>query len=171
MTLCIGIERRGKIWIGADCASIAEDWHERAREPKVWRTGKWIIAGAGHWRALSVARLGARLPDPKTEASLVFGVVGELQRVLESSGVTLDEESRPSWLIGAQGLGLWRIDDEWHVSRVGEAAIGMAFYAYGWLDGSPITEPELRIRECIKAAAKRFPSAVSVPATVLSTCQ
>ena len=171
MTLCVGIERRGKVWIGADRASVSEDWTERAEEPKVWRSGRWLIASAGSWRALSIARLTARLPEPVDEFSIAIGVTTELQRALAAGNYEPeeDEDDRPRWLVASAKLGLWRIDNCWHAAKVHEAAIGLSYYAHGWLDGSSLTDPELRIRECIKATARRFPAAVSSGSLILTS--
>lgn len=171
VTLCVGIERRGRIWIAADSSSVCPDgWSERAREPKIWRSAPWLVASAGDWRALSIVRLSARFPAPTGEASVALGVVSEIRRALESSGweePKTDDEPGPWWLIGASGVGLWQINQYHHAARMTEAAIGFPDYARGWLDGSQIEEPELRLRECIKAASRRMPGAVRLPVTVL----
>lgn len=163
MTLCVGIERRGRVWIGADCASVREDgWSERAREAKVWRAGAWLVASAGDWRALEAAK-GLRFSSPAEFAH-------ELRALCERLSIPLEDAEREGttrWLLGARGKGLWELDSCLHPARTSECSIGVASdYARGWLDGSAIADPQLRIRECIRAASRRMPSAVRLPALV-----
>ncbi len=179
MTLCVGIEKRGRVWIGADSGTSDFDSGrcEQAFEPKVWKQNNgWIMATAGDWRSGSLIMLAARFPKPPDNYNdayrvIALDVIQEMKRVFELYGVDptpeKDGEGGTDWLIGAKGAGLFAIDAWNHVSRVTEFAIGHQNYAEGWLDGSPITDPELRIKECIKSAAKRRPGAVKLPITII----
>ncbi len=61
--------------------------------------------------------------------------------------------------MGAKGAGLWEFDTDQYAAQVsGETAIGVAsHYALGWLDASSLSDPTIRISECIKATNKRIP--------------
>lgn len=167
MTLAIGIERRGRVWIGADSAASGDDITDVSREPKVWRSGGWVLASAGKWREINLARLFAQLPEADGEAS-VFGVARALARTLEAHGVTYGEGEEPNaWLLGARGLGLWEIV-QWSPRRIAEGAIGAGWgYALGWLDATALSDPATRIRECVRAAARRMPGAIRLPVRTL----
>ncbi len=179
MTLCIGHERRGRVWIGADSSVRQGDYTCVAIEPKVWRAGDWIVAGAGPWRALNVVRFTAKMPKiPKhndADRCVEIDVIGSFKRALDAVGFRPDDPDDAKerggdldcgWLVGAQGLGLWKIDYD-SASRVAEACIGCEAYADGWLDASPFGNPEMRIRECIKAASKRLPGNVRLPVRII----
>lgn len=166
MTLCIGIERRGRVWVGADCAVVSDEWSEPAREPKAWRAGAWVIAGAGDWRALTIVRAAVALaPSDTVTLDVPRKIFGALRQ--HDYELPADASERPEWLL-AYGGALWHLDLNGHACRAREHAIGMSDYARGWLDASPLTDPELRIRECIKAASKRMPAAIRGPALVIA---
>ncbi len=79
MTLCIGIERKGRVWIGADCGSSDDEgWTLKAKEPKVWVSNGWVVAGAGNWAALRAVRLGARFRAPPRTPILAEAIMLEM---------------------------------------------------------------------------------------------
>jgi hypothetical protein len=187
MTLSIGMsDRSGKVWIGADTSLVAGAMSWKAKEPKVWTQGPWVISGSGDWRPLSLVRHTAKLPgkphlqDPRkpwdADKVVAIDLTGAMQVALESAGYEADEEAEGdqvganSWLVGLPGVGLWEIDTKWHAFRVSLSAIGSGWeWALGWLarDLADRFEPERQIKDCIKDASKVFRGSVRTPGIVI----
>jgi hypothetical protein len=178
VTLCVGIERRGRVWVGADSSEHSGEATRAAAEPKVWRCNGWLVAGAGQWRAISVVRLAAKLPPAKgaTEATVALHATAAIRAALRANEAptvdgNADEDTLEAygtdWLIGAPGVGLWCLDSIGDAHRVKEWAIGISEYAFGYLDACKLREPELRIRSCIEACGRRMPGVVRGPVTIL----
>ncbi len=182
MTLAIGMaDRGGNVWVGADCSLVQGAITGKAKEPKVWKQGPWIISGSGDWRPLSIVRLTAELPakPSKAQADRVVAVdlTAAIRVALTSQGYEYasdddkgDQVGKNNWLIGLQGVGLWEIDTKWHACRMSMTAIGSPYeFALGWLNRDVCLryEPDTQIRECIRETAKVFRGAVTSPAIVI----
>lgn len=63
MTLCLGLEHDGEVWIAGDSASVlAKHRIEVVTERKVWTVNGWVLAFAGSWRAGSLVKLHVKPP-------------------------------------------------------------------------------------------------------------
>lgn len=63
MTLLLGLEHRGRCHLLGDRISIDSDSAVTiVREPKIFRSGEWLIGIAGSWRVGNLAQLKLRAP-------------------------------------------------------------------------------------------------------------
>lgn len=184
MTCCVGLERNGRVWLGADSASVDQESLavDVVREAKVFTRGEFVIAFAGPWRAGQILR-HAFYPNVRTdlktdEGYMVLEVVEHIRRLFHKHGFEIeqDEESAAGGfelLIGYHGK-LFKVEDDLHVERstlpynaIGcgsDYALG-SMYTSGQYDAlAPF--PRLRIELALEAAAKHN-AGVAPPFTVI----
>jgi ATP-dependent protease HslVU (ClpYQ) peptidase subunit len=179
MTCIVGVERDGKVWIGADSAGVDTDAlliNERADE-KVFRNGEFLMAFCGSFRARDLARYAFKPPAQTKKQSdveyLVTTWMDAFRGTLRAGGMQeednlLDPES--TFLLGYRGH-LYNIDYDFQVGRTtcGFTADGCGYaFAMGALHVMAASKPPaLRVRHALEAAA-RFSAGVCGPFKVMS---
>ena len=180
MSLIVGLAHRGKVWIGADSASVSDDFSMAAQEPKVFRKDGWLVAVGGSWRATELIRYAVRFPKlPEVKDAhrvitleLIRDIIGEF----ESRGFELevdldndlDELGDFHILLGVHGA-LYHLH-HWQAQRVALYGSGAAGdIAIGFLEATRTGEPTTRIKQAMGVAARYYPAQVRRKFTVLHT--
>ncbi len=180
MTLLVGLAARGKVWIGADSSSVADDFSTAVQEPKVfWKDG-WLVGVAGNWRATELIRYAVRFPKlPEVKDAhrvitleLIRDIGGEFDaRGFElevDRGNEVDELGDLHILLGVHGA-LYHLS-HWHAERVSLYGTGAAGdVAIGWLEAKTPGDPEKRIKQAMNVASRYYPAQVRRKFTVLHT--
>lgn len=161
MTLVVGIEHRGRVYMGADSGSFDGDYVSLSRHPKIFTRDCWIVGFAGSWRVGELAQYEMRWPKVRehtdVRATLVIDVAQALRDTLRNANCVEDDWSL---LVGANGE-LYEIDACYHVERVFgvHSAIGAnsaTLLALGNLDAQPRNRaPQARIERALKCAEFR----------------
>lgn len=141
MTIVVGVVGpRGRILVGADSASTEDDDFSQlsSAEEKVFRSGEFIIGGAGSWRGLQLARYAFepskrpfRTPIDKW---MVTTFIDDLRDVWKKGGHLwkskadddpVEERVGTSLIVGYRGT-LWVVEEDLQIIRMRDeyAAIG-----------------------------------------------
>jgi ATP-dependent protease HslVU (ClpYQ) peptidase subunit len=159
MTCIVALARRNKVYFGADSAVTDEETGEIyiSRDPKIFRSGKWIIGMAGACAPFDVARFSFTAPDPTPRLGRLVRTefVPELRKAMKAADLTMED----SWMLaGVQGH-LFIIMPDYGVDEIqGHYAIGCgASPAIGALDamrGSDL-KPATMLRRALVTSERR----------------
>ncbi len=175
MTCIVGLEHKGKVYMGADSAAAA-GWEVRAtRIPKLFRRGPFLIGYTTSSRMGQLLQHRLEIPaangkNPMTY--LVSDIIEAMRQCLRDGGFTKIEnnvEEGGDFLIGYANA-LYRIGEDFQLNTMKEGfdAIGCGReYALGVLYYTSALEPRGRLRNALRAAA-HFSGGVIPPFTVKS---
>lgn len=170
MTLLVGVATRKGVWLGADSGSIGGNYSLAVPEPKVWRSGAWIVAVGGAWRALELVRHAVKMPPAPRDVVdahkvVCLDVLDEVRRAFQERAYDPQpgEDEAAAWymLLGvrctSRGLPmLYYVEDD-HAERLPHAAVGQGEeFALGRLSANDHLEPAARVRDTLKATCSRF---------------
>lgn len=169
MTLLVGVASRKGVWIGADSGSVSDPYAISVPEPKVWRSGAWIVACGGDWRALELVRHAAKLPDaPKTVGDahkvVCLDVIDAIQKAFDERGFdgSADENGAPKWtmLLGVRTLSgapmLFNVQCD-HPEQLRHTALGTGEeFALGVLAANAERAPADRVRHALRATRQHY---------------
>lgn len=177
MTAIVGLEHRGKVYVGGDSAQTVNGILNIKVGGKVFRSGEFVIGCAGKARLNDLVRYGFKPPPIKgdLDAYMASKFAAALRKAIEAAGALEDneggwQESPGRLLVGARGR-LYEIDSCFAACReaVGYNAIGSGCeVALGAMYTTEGVKPEERIRAALMAA-ERWTTDVRGPFTVLST--
>lgn len=185
MTCIVGLQAKGKIWIGGDSAGIAPETLMRVlrKDSKVFKLGsEYIIGYSGSFRFGQVLRYKFTPPE-KPEGKddyefLVTDWLDALRVTLKDSGFTKIDDNVESFedssaLIGYNGK-LYCLEEDMQIGEltVPYASIGCgADFAFGSLDTSiklsKRMSPRKRVQLALEAAST-FSGGVAAPFTIQS---
>ena len=170
MTVIVGVEERGLVWLGADSCASNETTSQLLAESKIWRSGAYVVGVSGSSRAAEVIRYFAKLPAPPSRGvrrHIVVEVVPIIQKAMRKTkaiksagdwdrGGPTGGEAHGGDILIAVGSHLFSVDQEFSVSRVrdGYNAIGSgADVANGALFATRGMPAKKRIALALTAAA------------------
>lgn len=171
MTCIIGIEHKGKVYVGGDSASVANSnlTIDAVTTPKVFVRDGYIMGYTTSWRMGQILHHCGRLPKPpckptieELDAFMVKKFISRVRKIFEKEGFVLDREEiehgSGAFLVGVHGR-LYTVHTDWqcvHQIRGWDAigcgeqfALGSLYATYACKDW----KIETRIREALKAAA------------------
>lgn len=172
MTCVIGLVEKGKMYLGADSASIGGNFELVVRnDPKVFKHGEFLVGYSQSPRLGQILRFGFKYPAFKTQDGLAYLVQSFMPRLItaiQSNGFTMDEDHDRlgcyPFLIMLHGR-LFRVESDFQVVIRDQNydAIGCASdVALGAMYASPHLLPRDRIYLALEAASK-FSVAVTKP--------
>lgn len=163
MTVIVGVEKDGEVWIGGDSAGVS-NWTVMPRaDSKVFRVGEFLYGIAGSFRGGNVLRYGftppARLEGEDTLVYLNTRFVDGLRAALAAAGAKgtengVDMTDSLSFLLGYRGR-LYEIGADFQVgfNGGGYAATGSGWaVALGALHATSGLAPEDRVLAALRAA-------------------
>lgn len=164
MTCIVGLEHKGRVYIGGDSAGTAGNMHQRLRkDKKVFIRGPFIIGFCGSFRMGQLLQHTMALPVPNPERTDVGFMVNEF---VDSVRACLSEENKhlvgdnklsPYFLVGYNGK-LFNIQGDYQVGQpeAGFDAVGSgADIAIGAMFASTaIDDPIKRIKQALAASAE-----------------
>lgn len=173
MTAVVGVVADGRVWIGADRATVWEDDDCRlqiTRNPKVFRVGTLLLGSSGSGRVQNILRcltVPKRPPGVSAFNYVALTVAGAIRRALLDAGAlvpaarTGEDDGSPetmpldtSILVGYR-RGLYRIDDDFSCDEPADEldAIGSGrSHALARLSGPG--EPKARILAALRSAER-----------------
>ncbi len=175
MTCVVGLVDRGRVYIGADSASV-QGWVRRQTALcKVFRNGPFLIGYTTSFRMGQLLEHQLKVPPQRKEPDQQYMVnqfVEAVRKLLKSQGfskVESNNESGGQFLVGYRGR-LYSIQKDFQVGEMAEGldAIGSGSdFALGALVALPKLSPRRRIRRALEVAA-HFNMGVCAPFTVRS---
>lgn len=177
MTAIVGLVYEGRVYLGGDSAS-ARGWTQTLlAEPKVHRTGPYVIGSSGSLRSLQLIRHAFTPPAPTVDlmSFMATTFVDAVRPVLKDGGwatKTNEQEMNTDsmFMVGVNGH-LFQVDAAYAVceSTTGYMAIGCGDdFALGAMHATEGQPPKQRIRAALAAAAQ-FSMGVSAPFNIVST--
>jgi ATP-dependent protease HslVU (ClpYQ) peptidase subunit len=164
MTCIIGMERGGKVYIGADSIGV-DGWQSTiVANTKLFRKGEMLFGAAGSVRMMQIVQYYVELPQHDEAKSdweyLTVDVTEAIRKSLKDHGHTKvdnNQESGANFLIGYKGH-LYHLQDDYAITRAqnGLYALGAgAPYAMGaaraMIDYWP-QKKDLAAEDCLKQA-------------------
>jgi len=175
MTCVVGLEHKGKVYMGADSAAYESSMIWPSRLDKVFHVEAFLIGYTESFRFGQLLRYHLKVPkQTKTTTDLEYLVIQfipKVQAVLSEGGFSPDSDSKGDCgkcLLGYRGT-LYLIDEDFQVntSHHGYTAIGAGEeYAMGSLF-STAGSPTSRVMGALEAAVAFSPQ-VSAPCRVWS---
>lgn len=164
MTVIVGVEHRGQVWIGGDSASIAGETITARADEKVFRNGPYLLGFAGSFRVGQIIRYAFSPPGQVFDDDMQHLCVDfvDAMRVAQREKRALrrvDEETHESdsqFLLGYRGR-LYAVDGDYQVERPAElySAIGVgADFALGALAATNKKDPQKRVLAALEASAR-----------------
>ncbi len=161
MTAVVALETAHGVWIGCDSLISSEGSKDYLKDPKWFRLGPFTIGWAGDLRTPQVA---LSLPVPRLRKPRENPLGYTLSELVEPLRTHLARRECPltdDWLV-ITGKSLFTLHNGYALTRsgLGYAAIGSGGpYVLGALEVSGENQdPEDRIRQSLRAAAKHCPS-------------
>jgi ATP-dependent protease HslVU (ClpYQ) peptidase subunit len=162
MTCIIGVAHEDHVYVGADSASVYGDEIRVTRLPKVFRTGKFLIAYTGSFRMGQLLqhhlRVGPQGDGPDDEY-MVCVFAEAVRACLKDHGFARVkdnvEELSGRFLVGYQG-GLYLVDPDFQVNEMADGvdACGCGReYALGAMKALESLPPRERIEKALEIAA------------------
>lgn len=129
MTCIVGVQEKGRAWIGGDAASVGGTTIEESA-PKVFRNGPYVIGGTTSFRMLDLLQFKLQPPAPPPgvpdRAFMVIEFVERVRECLKAGGFAWREhevERAGAFLVSVSGQ-LFRIDTDYQVQAPAYAAVG-----------------------------------------------
>lgn len=166
MTCIVGIEHKGKTWIGGDSGGFVEDTCLLHRNGKVFRHDATYLMGvSGSRRVAEVLRFAFKpsriTAQADADAFMATKFVDEMRKALAVAGALSSESGVESFdgavLVGVRGHGLYCVSGAFSASRLldGTVATGSGMdYALGALEATRELEPKERLRRALHAAER-----------------
>jgi len=175
MTCIVGLEHSGKVYIGADSASVG-NWNiQKTRLPKVFKRDNFLIGYTSSFRMGQILQYQLIVRERKEfeedSAYMVCAFIESVRTCLKDGGFAKVEntvEEGGTFLVGYKGK-LYQICGDFQVnsSRDGFDAVGSgASYALGVMRVLKDLPPQEQIREALETAAY-FDRNVCEPFTIL----
>lgn len=181
MTAIAGIVEDGTVWLGGDSAGVGGLSLQTRSDPKVFKTGDFVIGYTTSFRMGQILEHHFTAPIPfEGENGMGYMVkrfIPEVKTVLKTHGfqtTTDGQDSGGTFLVGYRGE-LYEVEADYQVGRVRQA-----YHACGCgqdlLLGSMFTTdeydltPQERIKKALSAAAE-FSAAVRGPFHIVSTAK
>lgn len=179
MTVIVGLKEKGKIYMGADSASIGGWRLTKSKEPKLFKVGGLLIGLSGSPRISQALKYSFKPPDHPyrmpNEEYMITLFVDAVRKRLKDAGCekienSVEEFGRSVFLIGYKGelYSLWS-NFQIGTSRRSYSAIGCGEeFAYGalfCLDKYDMT-PREKIKQALMAANEHS-AGVSPPFTYM----
>ena len=188
MTCIVGLENKGKVYIGGDSAAVANSNLQLINFPKVFIRENLIIGYTWSFRMGQIIQYTDKDYPVQSEYSspesyLIKAFVPFLQEILKDGGWLREKDSRQEggqFLIGIQGV-LFEIDSDFAVLRMkdGYNAIGSgSYYALSVMyvlkkkinQYSEIVEPSAYMIELALESTSYFCNSVSAPFVIKELC-
>lgn len=178
MTVIVGIEEDGKVYLGADSIAVEGYAACSVTDPKVFMIGDIAIGFCGSFRVGQLLKYGLELPIHKKNVPdvqyLVLDFVDAMRSLFRDKGVLKRENDEDLFdgklLMGYRGK-LYYVDEDFQVCHVdsGYNAVGLAFEtALGSLFSTEGMPPEDRLKIALEASAK-WNAGVREPFNYLTT--
>lgn len=179
MTIIVGLEFEGRVWMGGDAGAVGGDTITRLAHPKVFERSGILIGHSSTFRLGNLLRYaGASFPEIPEDAEVCQWAATEfmdaVRDILKTGGHAMKENERESGgflLVGIRGKLLEINPDYGYVdSADGYLAIGSGTpFALGSLATTQelYMTPEARIRLALEATVKHCNTTLA-PFTVLS---
>ena len=163
MTVIIGLEHEGKVWMGGDSASTSGYHQRRLADPKIFVASDILFGGTGSSRISQIMQyhfsVREQLPSEDDHAYLITLVVPEMRSVLLLHGAMGKDEGRDdgynSFLMGYRGK-LYSFFSDFQLNRYDDGfdAVGAGReYAVGAMGASAHLEPKKRIKQALEITA------------------
>lgn len=176
MTCIVGLEEKGKVWLGADSAGVAGYSLTVRADEKVFTDGPFVFGFTSSFRMGQLLRYSFVPPDhdPRVEIDRYMATtfIDAVRNCLKAGGVARNDmgvETAGQFLVGYQG-NLFFVDYDFQVGRSTETfnAVGCGQdLALGAMFASEGLKPQKRIEQALSAAAA-FSAGVRGPFKVLS---
>lgn len=121
MTCIVGVQEKGRAWIGGDAASVSGSTVYEVGAAKVFRNGDYVIGGTTSWRMLDLLRYKLQPPPPPPGPPdcgfMVIEFVERLRECMKAGGFARKEnevESAGTILVSVSGR-LFRVDSDYQV--------------------------------------------------------
>lgn len=177
MTCIVGIEEKGKVYIGGDSAGVS-GWNITIRaDQKVFANGPMIFGFTSSFRMGQLIRFQLSIPECRAKTSgqelkfMCTDFIGAVRSCLKSGGyaeINNNVETGGKFLVGFRGH-LYLVDSDFQVARSfdGYMAIGCGDnLALGAIAAMPNVYPPTRIRRALEIAA-RHSGGVCGPFTIM----
>jgi ATP-dependent protease HslVU (ClpYQ) peptidase subunit len=161
MTCVVGVERDGKVVMGADSAGILGLSMTVRADTKIFRSGEFVMGFTGSFRMGQLLRYSLVPPTPHdwdVDRFMVTEFVQSVRDCLREGGFARNEsgvESGGTFLVAIRGR-LYRVDCDFQIGRSLDNydAVGCGEeFALGSLHGSGDLPPADRVRRALEAAA------------------
>ncbi len=166
MTVVAGLEQGGRVYLGADSATVADYDIDAADEPKVFVLGEFVFGFAGSWRAGQILHYAFTPPKQATRKGdmkyLAVDVIDAVRKAFLEKGYARKDDNVESadgaaFLLGYKGR-LYCIGSDYQIvrPRSGFAAIGCGdAFALGSMHGTAysVRSPKKRVLVSLQAAA------------------
>ena len=162
MTCIVGVAQEGKVYIGADSASVS-GWCVRQTElPKVFKTGNFVIGYTTSFRMGQILQhhltVRSQYEDEEDDQFMVRAFAEAVRECLKARGFAKVEnnvEKGGTFLVGYRGR-LYSVDDDFQVNEMidGYDACGCGYpFALGAMKALGQELPEERIKHALEIAA------------------
>ena len=174
MTCIVGLEHDGKVYMGADSASVGGWEVKKTRLSKVFKNNGFLIGYTTSFRMGQILQhhlnVRPQKPDETDEYYMVCVFAEDVRECLKEKGfskIENNQEEGGTFLVGYKGV-LYEVDNDFQVNsftiKYNAAGCG-AQYALGAMAALNDCEPEQRIERALEIASF-FSGAVSYPFTM-----
>lgn len=176
MTCIAAIAEKGKVYIGADSAGVA-DWDMNIRaDEKVFKNGECLFGFTSSFRMGQLLRYKFKIPDkPQNMTDKVFIntlFIDEIRKCLKDGGymkITDNREKGGEFIVGYNG-NIYQIQNDFQIALPADllAACGCgASYAKAVMYITKNLSPQNRIRKALQTA-EHFSAGVRGPYKIMS---
>jgi hypothetical protein len=173
MTVIVGLEQDGNVWLGGDSIAINEYQICTVAEPKVFQKDRILFGFCGSFRIGQLVYRHLQIPQHPEDKSdieyLVVNLVDSIRKLLVNKNIPEEEQKVTQFLVGYRRC-LYYIDSDFYVGRVidGYYAIGAGIdIALGSFFSTTSLDPISRINLAL-AASEKWSAAVRQPFTIIS---
>lgn len=176
MTCIVGILENEKVWIGGDSAGVGGLEITIRKDPKVFKTGEFIIGCTSSFRMIQLLQFSFDPPAPTKNHNLYEFMcttfIEKLRTCFKKGGFLkkhYEQESGGEFLVGIRNR-LFKIDSDFQVSEsidnYASCGCGEA-YALGVLYSTKSLKPEERIKKALECSTY-FNAGVRPPFIIIS---
>jgi hypothetical protein len=161
MTCIVGVQHKGRVWIGGDSAGVAGYAITVRADPKVFTNGPYILGFTTSFRMGQLLRYKFKPPTPvdnDLDRFMATRFIDATRDALEQGGwltTTNGNQEGGTFLVGIKGQ-LYIVDSDFQIGRsaLGYDAVGCGSdIALGSLHTTQGMKPRTRIRAALHAAA------------------
>lgn len=160
MTCIVGVVDDGKVYIGGDRGGSDGSTIVSLAAPKVYIRDEWIFGFAGSigiGQIMQIINIPLLQEDDDPFLVLRMDVVDAFKSMMDTQGLTIDENSDTDFLIGIRGRLFEFSPADWSVAEVKETAIGSGgnfalgslYTSFVSMDISPIDRIDLALDAAI----------------------